>query len=604
MPTPKIQLVTLDYPPERGGVARYLGNLVKESNGAISVTVPEGHDASGPGIVSTAQMSRKSWPHWWPLVRLSRNTEHRTSIILVSHVFPVGTASWISKLFGGPDYALIFHGLDIRLAQGAWKRWLLRRICRKATHLFTNSEFTKKELLKLVPKSEVTVITPGVEQRKMKSKEDARRLLALEPQQKIVLSIARLVSRKGVDVSIKALSRIQTKSDVLYVVLGDGPERQRLEQLAAESKTQIRWILDADDETKWLWLSAADVFLLPVREEREDVEGFGIVYLEAALAGVPSIAGKSGGAGEAVIHEQTGLLVNPKSIDDVEQGIIRLLDDAELRLKLGQQAKERAQKDFRWSDRWLKMSRVLSISYAEDALPADDIAVVVPCYNHAEVLPRTLEALARQTLVPAEVVVVDDGSSDDAASVVKNFDTRLQIRFIRFETNRGAPAARNEGARLTTSPFLIFLDADAVLVPDALAAFRTALKNDGHAAFAYSNFYWGAKRFRAQQFDGAALKIRNFIHTSSLLRRSAFPGFDESLKKFQDWDLWLTIAERGSTGVWIDRELYRIEPRKQGISRWLPRVAYLIPWNFFGFQPKEVGRYREAETIVKTKHKI
>ena len=115
---------------------------------------------------------------------------------------------------------------------------------------------------------------------------------------------------------------------------------------------------------------------------------------------------------------------------------------------------------------------------------------------------------------------------------------------------------------------------------------------------------WGAKRFRLQPFDREALKKQNYIHTSSLLRRSAFPGFDETLKKFQDWDLWLTMVERGSKGVWIDRELYHIEPREQGISRWLPKIAYMIPWHRLGFQPKEIGRYREAETVVRKKHRI
>jgi hypothetical protein len=89
-----------------------------------------------------------------------------------------------------------------------------------------------------------------------------------------------------------------------------------------------------------------------------------------------------------------------------------------------------------------------------------------------------------------------------------------------------------------------------------------------------------------------------------LIRRTDFSGFDESLTKFQDWDLWLTMAEQGKKGVWINRELYRIEPRKQGLSRWLPRIAYMIPWQKLGYQPKEVGRYREAEAIVRQKHHI
>lgn len=233
-----------------------------------------------------------------------------------------------------------------------------------------------------------------------------------------------------------------------------------------------------------------------------------------------------------------------------------------------------------------------------------DISIIIPCFNHANVLRRTLEGVSNQTVNPREVVVVDDGSSDHPETIVREFESRLSISIVRFDVNRGAPAARNEGFRRTTGAFVLFLDADAVLVPNALEMFIKTLEAHPDAAFAYSNFFWGAKRFQAQPFDGAALKRRNYIHTSSLMRRDAFPGFDETLKKFQDWDLWLTMAERGSIGVWIDRELYRIEPRKQGISRWLPRIAYMIPWSRLGFVPKEIEHYQAAEAIVRRKHRI
>lgn len=232
------------------------------------------------------------------------------------------------------------------------------------------------------------------------------------------------------------------------------------------------------------------------------------------------------------------------------------------------------------------------------------IAVVIPCFNHAYILRRTLEGLATQTLQPAEVVVIDDGSSDQSEPVVRDFMSRLPIAFTKLQHNHGAPFARNEGAKLTTSPFLLFLDADAALVPHALETFSKTLRNHPEADVAYSNFLWGTKRFRGRPFDAEELKRRNYIHTSSLVRRGAFPGFDESLKKFQDWDVWLTMSERGSKGVWIDEDLYRIEPRRQGISRWMPRIAYVIPWRRLGFEPKEITSYRDAEAIVRKKHGI
>jgi phosphatidylinositol alpha-1,6-mannosyltransferase len=139
---------------------------------------------------------------------------------------------------------------------------------------------------------------------------------------------------------------------MMYVVVGNGPDAERLASIAQEVRTRVTWVRNADDAETKAWLAAADVFLLPVREDETDVEGFGIVYLEAALAGIPSVAGKSGGAREAVVHERTGLLVNPNRIDEMTAAVAKLLDDEELRKKLGDEGRERARKEFRWGERW------------------------------------------------------------------------------------------------------------------------------------------------------------------------------------------------------------------------------------------------------------
>lgn len=351
-------LITLDYPPETGGVARYLGELVRHSGGMIRVIVPERHADAGPGDVTNGVFFRPGWPSWRPLISMIRRIK---DTVIVSHVFPVGTAAWIARRFGGPDYAVLFHGLDLRMAGSAWKRWLLRRICRGASLLVVNSEATKDELRRRAPRMEekMLVLTPGVETRVMPSRADARRRLGLDERTPVVLSVARLIPRKGIDIAIRAMSRIQRRDDVEYVVLGNGPDAERLERVAGECRARVRWVKTADDEEKWLWCAAADVFLLPVRDEGKDVEGFGIVFLEAALAGVPSIAGASGGAPEAVRHERTGIVVKPTSVDQVEEAVQRLFRDPELRERLGNAAKERALRDFRWQDRWATLERNL-----------------------------------------------------------------------------------------------------------------------------------------------------------------------------------------------------------------------------------------------------
>lgn len=230
------------------------------------------------------------------------------------------------------------------------------------------------------------------------------------------------------------------------------------------------------------------------------------------------------------------------------------------------------------------------------------VAVVIPCRDHAAELEKALESLERQSLRPVEVVVIDDASRDDVNSVVEKFSGRLPIRSERFAENRGAPAARNRGAEMTVSPYLLFLDADVVLGVDSLKRFVEALAAAPDAAFAYSNFIWGWKTFKARQWDAESLKKLNYIHTTSLIKRGAFPGFDPSLKKFQDWDIWLTMAERGAKGVWIDDYLFVVKPRASGMSSWLPSFMHKLPWPIWGWMPKEIKKYRDAENVIRQKH--
>ena len=221
------------------------------------------------------------------------------------------------------------------------------------------------------------------------------------------------------------------------------------------------------------------------------------------------------------------------------------------------------------------------------------ISIIIPVYNHAEELVKTLAALKAQTFKDFEVIVINDGSTDNTSSVLREF---VGIRVMDIP-HSGAARARNVGASMAQGKYLIFLDADAELTPNALEKFLTALEANAEAAFVYSSFYFGWKKFTNLEWSRERLKKNNFIHTTSLIRKEKFPGFDESLKRFQDWDLWLTISKHGGKGIWIPEILFKIAPRKSGgISKWLPSFMYKIPWL------KVVKEYRQAVEIIKRKH--
>jgi glycosyltransferase involved in cell wall biosynthesis len=235
------------------------------------------------------------------------------------------------------------------------------------------------------------------------------------------------------------------------------------------------------------------------------------------------------------------------------------------------------------------------------------VSMIIPVYNHAAEARRQLVHVEAQSYRPIEVILVDDGSTDGLREQIQDIHPTYPLAFIRQDTNKGAPAARNEGFRRSKGAFVLFLDADVKLEANAILKMVQALGDHPEASFAYAPFRFGGKLFRGQEFDPEALKRLNYIHTTSLIRREDFPGFDESLKRFQDWDLWLTMAEQGKKGIRIDHVLFSVGmdlARGIRMSTWLPRFMHRIPWEKIGWMPSAIKKYREAEAIIRKKHGI
>ena len=164
--------------------------------------------------------------------------------------------------------------------------------------------------------------------------------------------------------------------------------------------------------------------------------------------------------------------------------------------------------------------------------------------------------------------------------------------------------ARNRGFREAKGKYLLFCDADIVMRPDCLEKMVHALESHPQASYAYVSFRFGFKTFKLWPFDPDLLRKMNYIHTTSLIRREHFPGFDESVKRLQDWDLWLTMLEQGHTGVWVPEILFRAIPHKGGMSLWVPGIVYRIPWRRFGIRIRNVEKFLEAEKVMKKKHNL
>lgn len=232
------------------------------------------------------------------------------------------------------------------------------------------------------------------------------------------------------------------------------------------------------------------------------------------------------------------------------------------------------------------------------------VQIVIPMYNHAEALNECLSSLYKQTLSIDKIIVVNDGSTDDPEAVVKRWVDKLPIVYI-SQQNAGACAARNRGfqeCRSEVGDFVMFCDADVVMKVECLQKMKKALDDYPEASFSYSSFMFGLKKFACGAFTAERLRKMPFITTTSLIRAHHFPGFDEALTKFQDWDLWLTMLSRGHPGVWVDEVLFSATPRASGMSTWLPSFFYKMPWPIFGYIPDQIKKYRVGKQVIANKH--
>ncbi|MDO9399092.1 MAG: glycosyltransferase family A protein [bacterium] len=228
------------------------------------------------------------------------------------------------------------------------------------------------------------------------------------------------------------------------------------------------------------------------------------------------------------------------------------------------------------------------------------ISIIIPVYNQAEEIKKCFDSILLQSYSNYEIIVVNDGSSDNIDEVIKNYQTKFAKFIYISQRNQGACITRNNGAKEAKGDYLIFCDADVIMDPKMLETMLQTLENNSQASFCYSSFLWGKKLFKLWPYDAEKLKQMPYITTTSLIKKEHFPGLDNTIKKFQDWDLWLTMSEQGHSGIWVDKVLFKIQlSGTQTMSSWLPSFAYkFMPWL------KQVKKYNKAKEIIKQKHKL
>ncbi|WP_420638388.1 glycosyltransferase family 4 protein [Candidatus Poriferisocius sp.] len=352
-------LVTNDYPPKLGGIQNYLWELWRRLPPEEVCVLTRSHPGDAAwDAQQNHQIIRSPSQFLLPTKAMAAEinelaAEIGASLVLYDPAVPLGA---LAPRLSHP-YGVIIHGAEVTVPgrlPGAKQQ--LARVLRGAEVVITAGRYSVAEAERAAggPLPAV-IVPPGVDVDRFKPLDDAQRLAArrrfgLPTDDPVVVSISRLVPRKGMDVLIGATARLADRHPGLTLaVAGAGRDRARLDRLIGRTGAPARLLDRVDDADLPDLYGCADVFAMMCRSRWAGLEqeGFGIVFLEAAAAGVPQLAGQSGGAAEAVDHGRTGLVVDqPHHRHAVTASLDALLSDPGRRGRMGVESRLRAVAEF------------------------------------------------------------------------------------------------------------------------------------------------------------------------------------------------------------------------------------------------------------------
>jgi phosphatidylinositol alpha-1,6-mannosyltransferase len=362
----KLLLITGVFPPGIGGMQSYYHYLCLHSKWDVTVLAPHydgdaEFDAQQPYKIIRGHFfenEKVNVSSWWRLYKAARHVskEVNPDVTIYGYIL-IGFIGLLLKWITGNKYLVSTHGKDmLEFRNIPILHSIVQLILRKADGILANSAYTKKLVLDYGVKPEqIALIYPGVDGAFEPADKDEQLVNQYGLAGKYVLfTTGRLVRRKGHDRVIEALPTIlQTIPEAVYLIIGDGPERSRLESLATEYGVAERVIFTGSVETTQqlgVHYNLGDQFIMSSRvlKIKGNVEGFGIVYMEAASCKKPIIAGDSGGVREAVLDGETGVLVPPGEPQAIADAVIHLYKEEGYRKQLIERAYARAKNEFQY----------------------------------------------------------------------------------------------------------------------------------------------------------------------------------------------------------------------------------------------------------------
>ncbi|AXE77496.1 glycosyltransferase family 4 protein [Streptomyces atratus] len=367
----KTLIVTNDFPPRPGGIQAFLHNMALRLDPGQIVVYASTWKRSPEGIAATAAFDaeqpftvvRDRTTMLLPTPRVTRRAVqllrvHGCTSVWFGAAAPLGLMAPALRRAGARRLVATTHGHEAGWAQLPAARQLLGRIGESTDAITYLGEYTRSRIATaLSPEAadRMVQLPPGVDEKTFHpdSGGDLIRARLGLSDRPVVVCVSRLVPRKGQDTLILAMPAILAQvPDAVLLIVGGGPYAKELKRLAEETGVgdSVRFTGPVPWDELPAHCGAGDVFAMPCRTRRGglDVEGLGIVFLEASATGLPVVAGDSGGAPDAVLDGETGWVVRGGSVEESADRIVTLLRDPELRQRMGERGRAWVEEKWRW----------------------------------------------------------------------------------------------------------------------------------------------------------------------------------------------------------------------------------------------------------------
>ncbi|WP_169311169.1 glycosyltransferase family 4 protein [Thermodesulfatator indicus] len=328
----------------------------EEAQSADEVIFPKEHPLEiirFPFCVSSWGIDRNFFKNTYLLWQFFKKIEKPITIHVVKAIPEAANLLWLKFLWKDKLKIVTYaHGEEFLVAKTSKELgWLTRQALRISDLVIANSFSTKRLASEFCDENKIHVVHLGVDFEQYQIPEEEcqkyRQKWGFPENTVILLTVARMEPRKNQAAVIKTVAELRKEGlPLAYVIAGSGEEERKLKNMVQEYNLEpwVKFLGKISEEEKIKSFCAADIYVMPSIQVGPMIEGFGIVFMEAAAAGLPSIAGNIGGQPEAVRHEETGFVIDGNNLNELKEAIRRLAQDKNLRQKMGEAARLWARK--------------------------------------------------------------------------------------------------------------------------------------------------------------------------------------------------------------------------------------------------------------------